>query len=121
MKHMVRVLKVLSDKNRLRILKLLEQRKLCVCELSAVLGITQPSVSRHLKKLKSAGLINDEQQGFWTNYFLNKTDDIYCKALMMQVRVWLNDDPVIKRDRDKAPQLNRAKLCCRTRRVYGSK
>jgi ArsR family transcriptional regulator len=120
MKRMVRVLKVLSDKNRLRILKLLEHRKLCVCELAAVLGITQPSVSRHLKKLKSAGLINDEQQGFWTNYFLNKTDDKYGKSLMVQVRLWLNDDPVILRDREKAPQLNRAKLCCRTRRVYGT-
>jgi ArsR family transcriptional regulator len=113
MKHIVRILKVLSDKNRLRILKLLEHRKLCVCELAAVLGITQPSVSRHLKKLKSAGLINDEQQGFWTNYFLNKTDDICCKALMVQVRQWLNDDPLVSSDRKKASKINRSNLCCK--------
>jgi ArsR family transcriptional regulator, arsenate/arsenite/antimonite-responsive transcriptional repressor len=113
MKRMVRVFKILSDKNRLRILKLLEHRKLCVCELSAVLGITQPSVSRHLKKLKSAGLINDEQQGFWTNYFLNKTDDKYGRALMSQVRLWLNDDPLVSSDRKKASKVNRSELCCK--------
>ena len=62
--------KIFADKNRLRILKLLERRKMCVCELAFVLGVTQPSVSRHLKKMKETGLIGDEQDRFWTNYYL---------------------------------------------------
>jgi ArsR family transcriptional regulator, arsenate/arsenite/antimonite-responsive transcriptional repressor len=113
MKQAVKVVKVLADKNRLRILKLLELRKFCVCELAAVIGITQPSVSRHLKKLKAAGLISDEQQGFWTDYSLNKTDDMYGSALMGLIRSWLNDDPVVLSDRDRAKTMDRAGLCCK--------
>ena len=58
-----KVLKAVADRNRLRILKLLESKHMCVCELAFVLGIKQPSVSRHLKKLKEAGLIDNEQDG----------------------------------------------------------
>ena len=113
MKQLNKVLKVLADRNRLRILKLLEKRKFCVCELAAILGITQPSTSRHLKKLKSAGLISDEQQGFWTNYFINKSCLGYGKPLMKQVRGWLNSDPMIKSDLEKARKIDRTKLCCK--------
>ncbi|MFA5100824.1 MAG: metalloregulator ArsR/SmtB family transcription factor [Candidatus Omnitrophota bacterium] len=113
MKRVVKVLKVISDRNRLRILKLLERKRLCVCELSAIIGITQPSVSRHLKKLKAAGLISDEQKGFWTDYFLSLPDDRYVRTLLGCIRSWLNDDPVVRKDRIKAGQVNRAMLCCR--------
>jgi len=113
MKQLNKVFKVLADKNRLRILKLLEKRRFCVCELAAILEITQPSTSRHLKKLKSAGLISDEQQGFWTNYFINKSCCRYGKPLMKCIQGWLNADPVIKSDLEKAKKVDRAKLCCK--------
>ena len=113
MKQLNKVLKVLADRNRLRILKLLEKRKFCVCELAAILGITQPSTSRHLKKLKSAGLISDEQQGFWTNYFINRSCPGYGKPLIKHVRGWLNSDPMIKSDLEKARKIDRTKLCCK--------
>ncbi len=113
MKHLIKVLKVLADKNRLRILKLLEKRKFCVCELAAILGITQPSTSRHLKKLKAAGLISDEQEGFWTNYFIDFAKDSYGKALMKHIRGWLNADPLIKSDLEKAGKISRTNLCCK--------
>lgn len=113
MKHLTKVLKTLADQNRLRILKLLEKKKLCVCELSSILGITQPSISRHLKKLKSVGLINEEQEGFWTNYFLSIPDDVYGKVLLNFVQGWLNEDSLIKKDIEKSMQVNRVKLCCK--------
>jgi len=113
MRQIVKVLKVLSDQNRIRILKLLDRRKFCVCELAAILGITQPSVSRHLKKLKAAGFIGDEQHGFWTDYFLNELDDRYGKTLMRLIRTWLNDDPLVRQDKDRAGKVNRSILCCR--------
>ena len=69
MDRFARVFKVFSDKNRLRIISLLSNRKMCVCELAFVLGVTQPSISRHLKKMKKAGIVQDEKDGFWTNYF----------------------------------------------------
>jgi ArsR family transcriptional regulator len=112
MKNLEKILKVLADKNRIRILKLLQARKMCVCELAYVLGITQPSVSRHLKKLKAARLIKDEQEGFWTNYFLNKTNDPCCKVLIKKIHQWLKEDPIVKKDLGKAKKTNRTKLCC---------
>ena len=75
--------KTFADKNRLRILNLLQQRKMCVCELAFVLQVTQPSISRHLKRMKESGLIGDEQDGFWTNYFLMKI----LKRVTMSFRV----------------------------------
>ncbi|MCX5708965.1 MAG: metalloregulator ArsR/SmtB family transcription factor [Candidatus Omnitrophica bacterium] len=117
MKQLTRVLKVLADKNRLRILKLLEKRKFCVCELAAVLGITQPSTSRHLKKLKAAGLIDDEQEGFWTNYFIGSAKDSYSRFMLKHIRGWLNADPLIKSDLEKSGKINRKKLCCKAVRL----
>jgi ArsR family transcriptional regulator len=113
MLELTKVLKVLADKNRIRIVKLLEKKPMCVCELAFILGITQPSTSRHLKKLKAAGLVGDEQEGFWTNYFLTKSDTPYAKALMLRIRGWINDDPVITNDIEKSGKVNRLKLCCR--------
>ena len=113
MKQLTKVLKILADKNRLRILKLLEKKKFCVCELAAILGITQPSTSRHLKKLKSAGLIDDEQEGFWTNYFIGSGRDSYGRFMLKHIRGWLNADPLIRNDLEKAGKINRTKLCCK--------
>lgn len=109
MKILDKTLKALADKNRLRILKLLEKKKMCVCELAFILGITQPSVSKHLKKLTSAGLIEKEQDGFWTNYYL-KSDNQYSRALLKNLKLWLNEDKIIKEDLKKAKEANRAEL-----------
>lgn len=111
MKTLEKTLKALADKNRIRILKLLENKKMCVCELSHVLGITQPSVSRHLKKLKSAELIKDEQDGFWTNYILNKPLDIYGAKLSKLIKESLNDDIVVKKDLIKSNKTKREYVC----------
>ena len=111
MKTLEKTLKALADKNRIRILKLLENKKMCVCELSHVLGITQPSVSRHLKKLKSAELIKDEQDGFWTNYILNKPANIYAVKLNKLIKESLNDDVTVKQDLIKSSKAKRELVC----------
>lgn len=113
MKELEKILKALADKNRLRILNLLRQKKMCVCELAYVLGITQPSISRHLKKLKTAKLIQDEQEGFWTNYFLSKEKNIYASKFKACIHSQLNKNSVIKNDLEKAKKIDRTKLCCK--------
>ena len=112
MKKFGKVLKACSDDNRIRILKLLEKRKHCVCELAFVLGITQPSVSRHLKKLLNAGLIKTEKDSFWTNYFISP-DNKYAKEICGLVGQWLNDDKLIKKDLLKVKKANREKIYCK--------
>jgi len=112
MKELDIIFKALADINRVRILKLLQKQKMCVCELAFVLGVTQPCVSKHLKKLISSGLVASEQDGYWTNYYL-ATGNQYARSLLGNLRYWLNGDSVIKEDRRKAGKADRKKLCCK--------
>ncbi|MEM3013635.1 MAG: metalloregulator ArsR/SmtB family transcription factor [Candidatus Bathyarchaeia archaeon] len=63
-----RFFKALADKTRLRILKLLEFRKMCVCEIMVALGLTQPTASHHLRVLENAKLVKYEKEGKWVFY-----------------------------------------------------
>ncbi len=60
--------KVLADETRLRILKLLEVREMCVCEIMVALDLTQPTASHHLGLLENEGLIKDRKEGKWVFY-----------------------------------------------------
>ncbi len=110
LKSTEKLFKIFADKNRLRILKLLEQRKMCVCELAYVLGVSQPSISRHLKKMKESGLIGDEQDGFWTNYFLIKGTQTK-ENVMRCIQSLLKEDKNIQIDLEKLKKVDRTKLC----------
>lgn len=61
--------KVLSDPARLRLLSLIAaQEETCACELVEPLGVSQPTVSHHLKMLHEAGLVEREKRGRWVYY-----------------------------------------------------
>ena len=65
------VLKALADPARLRLLSLIQSAtdgEACVCDLTAPLGLSQPTVSHHLKVLREAGIVEREQRGSWA-YF----------------------------------------------------
>jgi ArsR family transcriptional regulator, arsenate/arsenite/antimonite-responsive transcriptional repressor len=63
----------LADPARVRIVNLLasSEEAVCVCELTPALGLSQPTVSHHLKKLTSAGLLEREERGKWAYYSLS--------------------------------------------------
>ncbi|MCX8044562.1 MAG: metalloregulator ArsR/SmtB family transcription factor [Desulfobacterota bacterium] len=112
MRELVKVFKALSDKNRLRILKMLQSKKMCVCELAAALGITQPSVSKHLSILKEAGLVHDTRDGQWIDYTLFvDSDNQYAQIILCHLHDWINDDQCIKKDMSKIKTLSREKIC----------
>ena len=67
-----RLLRVLGDETRLRMLHLLRKRALCVCDLMEILGISQPNASQHLNRLRSAGLVTCERRAQWMFYRLNE-------------------------------------------------
>lgn len=115
MKELIRMARALSDSNRLRIIKLLEKRTMCVCELAAVIGIAQPSVSRHLKKLKAAGLVCDKQSGFWTDYYVCSPGARQPAALLRQILGFLEHEPQVRTDRRAARTIDRLRLCCSKR------
>ena len=68
MTSLVSILKVLACEPRLKILRLLKQRSLCVNAITSMLDITQSAVSQHLRVLKEAGLVKAEKRGYWTHY-----------------------------------------------------
>jgi len=63
-----RFFKALADETRLRILKLLEVREMCVCEVMVALDLTQPTASHHLGLLENVGLVKDRKEGKWVFY-----------------------------------------------------
>ena len=73
------VFKACSDATRLRILFLLTERELCVCEIMTVLDLTQGKVSRHLAVLKQHGLIRGRRDGVWIYYALASDSSIALK------------------------------------------
>ncbi len=76
MEEDVAVFKACSDATRLRILFLLTERELCVCEIMAVLDMPQGKISRHLSVLKQCGLLTDRRDGVWIYYALAKDSSI---------------------------------------------
>jgi ArsR family transcriptional regulator, arsenate/arsenite/antimonite-responsive transcriptional repressor len=68
---LAQALRVLADPTRLRILSLIQaqpEQEACVCHLTEPLGLTQPTVSHHMKVLLAAGLVERDQRGSWA-YF----------------------------------------------------
>ena len=112
MRELVQTFKALSDANRIRILKMLEVRPLCVCEITAVLGLAASTVSKHLSILRDAGLIFDMKEGKWVNYYLNTTSQKnYVRELLPLIREWLPDEAQIAKDREQVNVVNREILC----------
>jgi ArsR family transcriptional regulator len=83
-----------------------------VCELQAVLKISQPSLSKHLKQLEEADLVSSSKEGLWVNYYLTDgSANPYAACLLGNLRHWLDDDPEISELIKEVPFLNRAELC----------
>lgn len=112
MRDLIKIFKALSDRNRLRILKMLEIKPLCVCEITEVLQLAASTVSKHLSLLRDVNLIMDEKEGKWVNYRLNRQEaDKYVKKLLPEIILWLSSDPTILKDRDKVKSVDRHKIC----------
>ncbi len=112
MDDFIKVMKALSDPNRVKLLKMLQERVMCVCEIQAALSIAQPTVSKHLKILEDAGLVGHEKDGLWVNYHL--TDgrySPYAASLLGNMRHWLENDPEIRAIKVSLPLIHREEIC----------
>jgi DNA-binding transcriptional ArsR family regulator len=72
--NITNALKALSDETRLRIINLLYEKELCVCDIIETLGISQTKASRHLSYLKNAGLVSDRKHAQWVYYSILHND-----------------------------------------------
>jgi ArsR family transcriptional regulator len=112
MQDLIKVMKALSDPNRVKILKMLQHKTLCVCELQAALGIAQPTVSNHLKVLEDAGLVSYRKAGLWVNYQLGDGNTSpYAATLLGNLKHWLKDDSEVVRLLDILPGIKREDIC----------
>ncbi|OPX19596.1 MAG: hypothetical protein BZ151_08380 [Desulfobacca sp. 4484_104] len=110
---LLKALKALADGNRLRLLRLLLDQPRCVCELQAALGITQPSISKHLRILEEAGLVTKTRQGQFIDYQLAAAPDPADQraALLALITPWLRADPELQDLSRRASGLKREQLC----------
>jgi ArsR family transcriptional regulator len=114
MKHFLNVMKALSDPNRIKILKMLQHKMMCVCELQAALQIAQPSVSKHLKILENADLVDSKKDGMWVNYHLTDgSGSPYAASILGNLRHWLEDDREVAELVEKLPEIRREDICSR--------
>ncbi|MBA4348949.1 MAG: ArsR family transcriptional regulator [Thermodesulfovibrio sp.] len=84
MDKLLNIFKALSDETRLRILKLLENGELCVCDIFSALDMIQPKVSFHLSVLKETKLIKDRKEGRWVHYSIDDSD-MFRRFLILSV------------------------------------
>ena len=112
MKELAQIFKSLSDTNRIRILKMLEIRPLCVCEITSVLGLAMSTVSKHLSILRESDLIFDLKENKWVNYYLNATTQKqFTQEILPLLKNWLPDEPQILQDREKVNTVDRKIIC----------
>ncbi|MGB9696538.1 MAG: ArsR/SmtB family transcription factor [Ignavibacteria bacterium] len=108
-----KIFKALSDKSRLRILKMLQRKSLCVCEITEILKLATSTVSKHLSILHEAGLIISDKDKKWVNYKINpEPEDDIVSAVLLFVHLQLENDEVIKKDKKALASIDRNIICC---------
>lgn len=111
-KESTNIFKALSDKNRLRILKMLQMKPLCVCEITEVLQLAASTVSQHLSILKKEGFILEDRDGKWVNYLINqRKGDQRISAILSQLDFWIGNNELIDSDKQKVKVVNRFEVC----------
>lgn len=71
------ILKLLGDKTRLTMVKILDSHDCCVCEFVEMFKTSQPAISQHLRKIKDLGIVKETRRGQWIIYSLNKESEYY--------------------------------------------
>jgi ArsR family transcriptional regulator len=111
MKTTARIFKALSDETRLRILCLLLDGELCVCDIMAVLQLPQSTVSRHLAYLKNAGWVDDTRTGVWMYYSIVDNGNDLQKSLLDSLRKNLQSLKVAVADRERLSGFSQHNSC----------
>lgn len=92
-------MKLFSDPLRVRIFMLLVEKELCVCQIMAITGASQPLVSRNLGLLKEAGLLSSRREG--KLLFYRVSEELQERKFMESLIELLRDDPVVQADRQR--------------------
>ena len=99
--------RALADATRLRLLNLMGDNEVCVCFFVAVLGISQPKISRHLAYLRRAGMVAARREGKWMHYRIVEPGLPHAARIFREVRAWLKEDAGMRSDRERL-----VRVCC---------
>ena len=114
MKDFLKVMKAISDSNRVKIIKMLQHKTMCVCEMKEALQVAQPTVSKHLRILEDAGLVRSHKDGIWVNYYLaDGASSPYVATILGNLRHWLDDDKQVSELIERLPSIHRETICKR--------
>lgn len=112
LKKITRVLKALADENRIRILYLLNEKKgLCVCEIREIIGLSQPTISSHLKLLENNELVTFNKDGKWVNYSMNPDLNVKLKQMLNDIFSVIKTDSEVRKDCMMVYKISRRNLC----------
>lgn len=112
MRQVSNLYKALSDQNRLRILMMLREKPLCVCEIVNILQLANSTVSKHLSILRNMDLIMDEKEGRWVNYRLaTPAESDLITGVMDQLADLFKGDDTIMSDRKALMDVDRYDIC----------
>lgn len=111
---MLKIFKALGDENRLRILNILKNYELCVCEIEVLLEMTQSNVSRHLGKLKSNELITASKDAQWVHYKLSDAFINENELLIRYLELNFNKNSLFKKDLSRCTAYKNSSYDCQT-------
>src|SRR3989442_5861031 len=106
------IFRAFSDRTRLRILYLLQGGECCVGNIVDILGIEQPSASRHLAYLRRAGLVAVRKAGLWSYYSLAPARAPFHQKLLECLACCFTEVPQIRSDRVRAKKRKKLDGCC---------
>jgi len=103
----VRFFKCISDETRLRCMMLLQREgKLCVCELTHALDLSQPKISRHLAQLRHSGLLTDQREGQWVYYQINRELPRWAREILRTVNAETQQEERYRQDYERLQTMN---------------
>jgi len=95
---MVELFKALAEESRLRIMSLIIENEMCVCNIETCLNMTQSNVSRHLTVLKQNGILQSYKQAQWTYYRISDSFKSENKELFQYLQTKLKELPTYQKD-----------------------
>lgn len=110
--NLIKIFKVLSGENRLRIINLLLNNELCVCELEVLLDLSQSNVSRHLRKIKNIGILDYSKDAQWIHYKVSDQFIKNNKDLISYLKKKFDEEKIFNKDLDTINKYKENNLNC---------
>ena len=98
MRELLAAIKALADESRLRVVRALQGRELCLCQIVELLGLATSTVSRHMSILHQARLVESRKDGRWTYFRLDENAPKEVAATLEAAISGLRRDPIARED-----------------------